>query len=442
MSSSRTFVNATWSIQRSEFGEQPIWALIALATMLGQVGLPGGGFGIGYSCVNQIGSPARQFEAGSLPQGHNSVADFIPVARFSDMLLNPNGAFEFDGRTQVYPDVRLVYWAGGNPFHHAQDINKLRRALTQIETLVVHEISWTATAQSADIVLPIKAPQERRDFACATRENVITPMLPLHDAPSEARTDFEVFRALSRRLGLADAFDERLDEEGWLRRLYGETCQGAKRAQIELPCYKDFMAGSAIELPLDGERVLFDAFRRNIGEAALPTPSGRIELFSDRIASFAYSDCSAHPSWIEPKEWLGASNSLYPLHLISHQPSTRLHSQMEAGELSRGAKIGGCEPIAIHPEDAAVRGIVHGDKVEVINSRGSFIAGAKVSDEVMRGVAVIATGAWYHPENASELSSTELNGNPNVVTQDRGTSRLAQGSTAMSCLVEIRPFGS
>ena len=90
----------------------------------------------------------------TLPQGRNGVADFIPVARIADMLLNPGGTYRYNGETRTYPDIRLVYWAGGNPFHHHQDLNRLRKAFARLDTLVVHELAWTATARHADIVLP------------------------------------------------------------------------------------------------------------------------------------------------------------------------------------------------------------------------------------------------------------------------------------------------
>ena len=61
-------------------------------------------------------------------QGRNSVSDFIPVARIADMLLHPGEPFDYDGQRLTYPDIRLVYWAGGNPFHHHQDLDRLRRA--------------------------------------------------------------------------------------------------------------------------------------------------------------------------------------------------------------------------------------------------------------------------------------------------------------------------
>jgi hypothetical protein len=65
-----------------------------------------------------------------------------------------NRGIPYNGRTLVYPDIRLVYWAGGNPFHHHQDLNRLRVAWRKPETIVFHEQFWTPAARMADIVLP------------------------------------------------------------------------------------------------------------------------------------------------------------------------------------------------------------------------------------------------------------------------------------------------
>ncbi len=90
----------------------------------------------------------------TVPQGRNSIADFIPVARIADMLLHPGEPFDYNGQRLTYPDIKLVYWAGGNPFHHHQDLNRLRRAFARPDTVIVTNSAWTATARHADIVLP------------------------------------------------------------------------------------------------------------------------------------------------------------------------------------------------------------------------------------------------------------------------------------------------
>src|SRR5439155_12494684 len=94
----------------------------------------------------------------------NAVEAFIPVARISDMLLQPGAAFDYDGQSRRYPDIRLVYWAGGNPFHHHQDLNRLLVAWRKPETIVAHEQVWNAHARFADIVLPATSTLERSDI--------------------------------------------------------------------------------------------------------------------------------------------------------------------------------------------------------------------------------------------------------------------------------------
>ena len=60
------------------------------------------------------------------------------------MLLNPGAAFDYDGKTYLYPDTRIIYWAGGNPFHHHQDLNRMRRAWEKPDTIIIHDWCWNA----------------------------------------------------------------------------------------------------------------------------------------------------------------------------------------------------------------------------------------------------------------------------------------------------------
>jgi biotin/methionine sulfoxide reductase len=86
------------------------------------------------------------------------------------------------------------------------------------------------------------------------------------------------------------------------------------------------------------------------------------------------------------------------------------------------------------------RGIRPNDIVRVFNARGATLAGAVLSDQVRPGVIQIATGAWFDPVTWGEIGSLDKDGNPNVLTQDRGTSKLAQGPVAQSTLVEVEKF--
>ncbi len=102
MAACRTIVTVSWSLQRQRHGEQAPWMGLTLAAMLGQIGLPGGGFGHGYGSMNEPGLPPLRFRLPSLPQGPNPVHTFIPVAAISDMLLHPGETFTYNGLT---PDL-------------------------------------------------------------------------------------------------------------------------------------------------------------------------------------------------------------------------------------------------------------------------------------------------------------------------------------------------
>ena len=102
-----------------------------------------------------------------------------------------------------------------------------------------------------------------------------------------------------------------------------------------------------------------------------------------------------------------------------------------AGRTSR--QVASREAIRLNPADAAARGIADGDVVRVFNARGACLAGAIIDDGVLPQVAVMSTGAWLDVSDGEP----ERGGNPNVLTLDIGTSRLSQGSSALSALIEI-----
>lgn len=441
MAARRTMLNIAWSLQRAEQGEQPFWASVSLAALLGQIGTPGGGLGLGYSCTNDVGSGKSAFSGPRLPQGRNPVKSYIPVARIADMLRQPGEPFQYDGRDLTYPDIRLVYWAGGNIFHHHQDINRLIEAWRRPEVVIVNEQYWTAQAKHADIVLPATTSLERDDIGSSAGDGFMVAMKKIIDPVGEALDDHEIFRRLSDRLGIGPCFSEGRDAAGWLRALYDEAKGRAVASGFELPDFDAFWEREYLEYPVTHtDNVMLAAFRKDPGAAPLPTPSGRIELYSREVAGFGYEEAPGHAYWQPPQEWLGNDASAFPLHMLTPQPATRLHSQYDHGSTSRHAKIAGREPMTMNPQDAAERGIAEGDVVRVFNDRGQMLCGITLSDGIRPGVVSIATGAWYDPDRPGRIGALDKHGNPNVLTQDVGTSRLGQGCAAQSALVEVERF--
>jgi biotin/methionine sulfoxide reductase len=436
MAGMRTMISVSWSLTRQDHGEQPFWMAITLAAMLGQIGLPGGGFGFGYSAMNFIGGNHHIIPGASLPQGKNPVEDFIPVARITDLLLNPGKPFDFDGVRYEYPNTKLVWWAGGNPFHHHQDLNLMMQAWQKPETVIVNEWCWNPLAKHADIVLPCTTPLERDDMAITPRDPYVVSMSKLTEAFGQARDDYDIFAGIARAMGVEEEFTQGRSTHEWQRWIYDKTRERCADAGLDIPTFDQFRSQQWFKLEDPSQSIIMlSDFRADPVAHPLTTPSGKIEIFSRTVADFGYDDCPGHPVWQEPYEWLGNAGR-YPLHLISNQPKDKLHSQLDHGSVSKAKKVAGREPLHIQPEDAALRGLKNGDLVRVFNDRGACL-GSVVIDAAMRsGVVQMSTGSWYDPDETGMCK----HGNPNVLTRDKGTSKLGQGPSAHSCLIEVELF--
>ena len=438
MAAARTIVTVSWSLQRTRHGEQAPWMGLTLAAMLGQIGLPGGGFGHGYGSMNEPGLPPLRCGLPRLPQGVNPVSSFIPVAAVSDMLLHPGEMFDYNGIRLVYPDIKLVYWAGGNPFHHHQNIPRLRRALGRPNTVVVHEPYWTAMAKHADIVVPSTTFLEREDFSGSKNDPVLMAMPKMTEPYAQSRDDYQTFAALARNLGFEEAFTEGRTTREWLAHLYRTW---STSLDFDVPTFDDFWRAGRLRLPTEEGLTLLADFRSDPTTHRLGTPSGLIEIFSATIDAFGYDDCRGHPAWFEPTEWLGGPRAAdYPLHLIANQPASRLHSQLDGGAASQQSKVEGREPIRMNPSDAQARGLVGGDVVRVFNDRGACLAGVLLDAGVRPQVVQLSTGAWFDPVDPTDPDAMCVHGNPNLLTDDVGTSSLARGCTGAHVLVEVVKF--
>ena len=385
MAARHTMVTVSWSLQRAEHGEQPVWAGVLLAALLGRMGLPGAGFGHGYGSMADSGVPINGVGPPTLPQLVNPVRAAIPVARIADMLLSPGAAYTYNGERRRYPYIELVYWSGGNPFHHHQDLARLRRAFRAVSTVVVHEPYWTATARHADIVLPATVTLERDDIGAARTDPYLTADAPARAAvragPRRLRDVLRAGRAARGGRGVHRGARRR----GWLRHLYEQWRPPLRPRRA--PDFDSFWRTGRVALdPTAAAGVFLADFRADPAAHPLATPSGRIELHSATVAGFGLADCPGHPVWLEPGEWHGAARAAdYPLVLLANNPSARLHSQLDFGPHSAADKVAGREPLRMHPGDAAARGLVDGDLVRVFNDRGACLAGLRLVDRPAAG---------------------------------------------------------
>ena len=430
MAFGRTIISVSWSLQRARYGEHPYWMACVLAAMLGQIGLPGGGIGFGYGAIGNIGKTAKRMQGPLFEQGTNPIADFIPVSRITDMLLNPNGHYNFNGEKRIYPDIKLVYWCGGNPFHHHQDLNRLAKGWQYPETVIVHEPWWTATAQRADIVFPATTQFERSDIGWAKGDPYLFYMPQMISPVGKAKDDYDIFADLSKKLYCEEKFTENQSSEEWIQNIYDKFYKQSKSlginvANLETLKEKNF---ERMSIDLDEEDyVPFKAFRDDPIKNPLGTPSGKIEIYSERIAKFNYPEIPGYPIFNKPH-----LDAKFPLSLVSPQPHDKLHSQLQSAieDVNKYAVL------VMSPQDAGKRGLSEGELVKVWNSRGACLASLEIRKTIIQGVVSLATGAWFSP-NADGL---DVSGNPNVLTADTGTSDLGQGSAAHNIEVEVEKY--
>lgn len=457
MAKNRTQIMVGWSIQRQQHGEQPYWMAAILAAMLGQIGLPGGGIsyshhyssvGVSSSGASMPGAFPLNLDTGRTPRHDNSdyqgYSSAIPVARVIDSLLEPDKEITFNGHKVKLPPYKMAIFSGCNQWHRHQQRNRMKEAYQKLETVVAVDYNWTATCRFADIVLPACTPYERNDidaYGSYSNRGVIA-MHKLVDPLYHSRSDFEIWRQFCKRMGRDEEYCRAMNEMQWVEHLYEECRAENARKEFPMPPFAEFWEKGYILFPKGKPWVRHADFREDPEVNALGTPSGFIEIYSRKLASFGLSDCKGHPIWMEKTERSmgGKGSDKYPLWLQSVHPNTRLHSQTCESETRRAEyTVQGREPIYISPADAEKRGIKNGDLVRVYNDRGQLLAGAVISDNFPMNVVQIQEGAWYGP-TGPEIGALDTYGDPNTLTIDIASSELAQATSANTCLVEIEKF--
>ncbi|WP_116134468.1 trimethylamine-N-oxide reductase TorA [Tropicimonas sp. IMCC34043] len=453
----RTMLALGFSTQRQHHGEQVHWMLITLASMLGQIGLPGGGYGLSYHYASG-GAPTHTTPilksiddaSGQVAEGAawlaQSGAVSIPVSRFVETLLNPGKIMQFNGREIELPLIKMAYWVGGNPFSHHQNRNEMLRAWRELDTFIVQDVQWTASARHADIVLPATTSYERNDIEQVGDYAIshIVPMKKIIEPVFEARSDFDIFGAISEKLGVGYAYSQGLSEMDWIRGIYESAKIESRAKGMEMPVFEVFWEGNKpLEFPLSeaqAEFVRHASFREDPLLNALGTASGKFELYSTAIAKYDYDDCPPHATWIEPIERLGGPDTKYPLHVAANHPQMRLHSQL-CGTVNRESyAVAGREPCWMNPADAAERGLSDGDVVRVFNDRGQILTGLIVTDQIRPGVIRINEGGWFDPVNPREIGSLDAYGDVNTLTTGVATSRLAQGNCGHTAMADVERY--
>lgn len=463
LASHRTMIMMGWGPQRARYGEQAPWMALALACVMGQVGLPGGGYGSNYHYCNGGWRPAVGPMMAEVPAFVKPVVPVkpwrgsraVPVARVADVLANPGKVIAWNGSRIEYPEIQLVYWAGGNPFAHHPNTSNLERAWRRPETVIVSDSVWSPTARHADIVLPVATFLERNDisFIGSYVNDGIVRMKQAIAPVGEARSDYKIFSAIAQRIGVGDAFTEGRSEMDWIRKLYEDARARGPLAGFELPTFEEFEEKGVVLYPRPPVKpyVALDDFRADPAAHPLKTETGKIVLYSEKIANLGYGDCPPHPTYLRPftgygndehrqeaerEEPLVASGDY--LELVAPKSPARLHSQLNPVTHQR-SEVQGREMCCLNPKDAVPRGIADGDVVRIANDRGAVLAGVCVTTDVRPGAVVLRHGGWFDPQTC-QGREVDVHGCVNVLTPDDPASSLSNGNIASTARVRVQKW--
>ncbi|OQU12545.1 molybdopterin-dependent oxidoreductase, partial [Vibrio parahaemolyticus] len=281
-----------------------------------------------------------------------------------EALENPGQSYHHNGHELTFPNIKMIWWAGGANFTHHQDTNRLIKAWQKPELIVISEPYWTAAAKHADIVLPITTSFERNDLTMTGdySNQHLVPMKQVVEPQGEARNDFDVFADMAEMLapGGRDVYTEGKTEMEWLYGFYKAAQQGGRGSRIAMPNFSKFWEDNQlIEMKWNEKNaqfVRYADFREDPIMNPLGTPSGKIEIFSKTIEGYQLEDCPPHPTWMAPTEYTGNAKD-GELQLMTAHAAHRLHSQFNYAKIREEYAIANREPIWIHPEDAKARGI-------------------------------------------------------------------------------------
>lgn len=398
---------------RSAMGEQYNRCAATLCAMTGNVGRPGGGAGGGL-----MGTPvAHMFRSPGIPAGKNpfelqgpKVKGTLDIRERVVKRIHINTIFDaiLHGQKGGYPsDIHMAWSMCNNFLNQTGNSNKAARALKTLEFFAVQELFMTPQARYADLLLPVTSAAERSDLMRPWPSGPYFIFSNRALAPlGECKSDLQIVSELAERLHIDD-FNPYSEDE-WLRRFY-EHSQDLKEHVRD---FDRFKREGVHRVALDEPIV---AFRKQIEDPdnnPFETPSGKIEIYSQRVADMNHPLCPPIPKYMAISE--DRNDPLiakYPLQLITPHPRNRVHSELYKVEWLRET-----EPHRawINPLDAAARGIHDGDEVHIFNDRGTIAMTAWVTERIMPGVVSVFEGAWYTPDE----KGIDRGGCANTLTRD------------------------
>ncbi len=398
-------IRVNYGVQRSQNGGMAVRTIAMLPCITGSWKEAGGGlqlstsgsFGLNDSAVER---PDLMF---SSPLGRAArVVNMSELAKALTELENP--------------PVKAIFVYNCNPAVVAPNHNKVIRGFLRPDLFtVVHEQFFTDTARYADIVLPATTFFEHKElqksyghYYLQVSNQAIAPL-------GECKSNTELFRELAQRMGFSEdcfrqSVDEMIDAALWSGDPQRPArLEGLTRERLEREGHARLNLGDGPYLPF--------------AHGNFPTPSGKAELYNERLAAQGLNPVA---NFVPPEESRHTENAKkFPLEFLSRKADNFLNSSF--ANLSFSQKMEKPELLEINSADAGSRGIRDGDWVRVFNDRGEVRLRAHVNGAVQPGVvAGLLTWARFAPDGKSI----------NALTSET-LADIGGGPSFYSCLVEV-----
>ena len=388
-------IRLNYGVQRAHGGANAVRAIASLPALTGAWRHRAGGVLLSSSGSFPVDRAALQrpdLLAGRSPRTINMVT-------IGDDLLRP-------ASPGFGPKIEALVVYNSNPVAVAPESGKVVQGFAREDLFtVVLEHFQTDTADYADYVLPATTQLEHWDVHLAYGHTDVLLNRPALAPQGQARSNAQIFRDLAAHMGFAEPCFSESDEQ-LCRQAYGSA------VDFDLLLEQGFASLPMPDAPF--------------AEGGFPTPSGKCEFFSQRLADQGLDPLPGH---VPNHEAAGAS-TLYPLAMISPPARNFLNSSFV--NLQSLRDIEGRPLLEMHPEDAAARGIADGALVRVFNERGSYECHAALNGRARPGV-VNGLGVWWRKlghngTNVNEVTSQALT--------DMGA-----GPTFYDCAVQVEAAG-
>ncbi|GDX06424.1 selenate/tellurate reductase subunit YnfE [Buttiauxella sp. A111] len=436
------YIAQGWGPQRQANGELTARAIAMLPILTGNVGISGGNSGARESTYT--------ITIERMPVLVNPVKTQISCFSWTDAITRgPEMTAKRDGvrgKDKLDVPIKFIWnYAGNTIINQHSDINKTHDTLqddSKCEMIVVIENFMTSSAKYADILLPDLMTVEQEDIIpndYAGNMGYLIFIQPATEPKFERKPIYWITSEVARRLGpdIHQKFTEGRTQEQWLQFLYAKMLE----KDPQLPSYEELRAmGIYKRKDPNGHFVAYKAFRTDPDANPLKTPSGKIEIYSSKLADIAASWELEKDETISPLPiyastfdgWDAPERSSYPLQLFGFHYKARTHSSYGNIDVLKAA----CrQEVWINPIDAQARGIANGDMVRVFNGRGELRIPAKVTPRIMPGVTAMGQGAWHEANMAGDR--IDHGSCINTLTTQR-PSPLAKGNPQHTNLVEIQ----